>query len=46
VLLHFAMGSETFYDDAGQFLDDLLKAESSLPGHSPAGNGIDQSIGE
>jgi hypothetical protein len=32
ILLHFAMGAETFYDDTGQFLDDLLKAESSLQG--------------
>jgi hypothetical protein len=30
VLLHFAMGTETFYDDTGQFLDDLLKVKSSL----------------
>jgi hypothetical protein len=30
MLRHFATGSETFYDDTGQFLDDLLKAESSL----------------
>jgi hypothetical protein len=30
VLLHFSMGAEMFYDDTGQFLDDLLKAESSL----------------
>jgi serine/threonine protein kinase len=30
VLLHFSMGAEIFYDDTGQFLDDLLKAGSSL----------------
>jgi hypothetical protein len=30
VLLHFSAGSEVFYDDTRQFLDDLLKAEGDL----------------
>lgn len=30
ILLHFSMGAETFYDDTVQFLDDLLRAGSSL----------------
>ncbi len=30
VMLHFSEGAETFYDDTGQFLDDLLKAAGGL----------------
>lgn len=30
ILLHFSMGAEVFYDDTGQLLDDMIKAEDSL----------------
>jgi hypothetical protein len=30
ILLHFSMGAEVFYDDTGQLLDDMMKAEDSL----------------
>ena len=30
VLLHFSTGAEIFYDDTGQFLDDLLSAADGL----------------
>lgn len=30
ILLHFSAGAETFYDDTGQFLDDLYEAKISL----------------
>ncbi len=30
ILLHFSSGAETFYDDTGNFLDDLMEAEKAL----------------